>query len=306
VEEAHDNAVKSVIKDQELAGVDIITDGEIRRETMVYFFSKRIYGFDFDHTRMHAIGNLDPSIQMPDPVINKKVKWQESLNMDRHFRFLKDHAVAQTKVCVTGPQMLAKRATNEYYKDEKELIFDLAGILNKELRGLVDAGCDFIQIDEPVWVGFPQDMPWLVQTFNKLVEGVKAKIALHACYGNYQLKKLFSGQYAELFPAILDTHCQQICLEFAVSDGIRLELFKQYPTDKEVGVGVIDVKDEDVETAEVVAKRIRRALKYIPAEKMTIVPDCGMKFMPRDRAFGKLKAMVEGTRIVRKELGVKS
>jgi 5-methyltetrahydropteroyltriglutamate--homocysteine methyltransferase len=304
VEEANDNAVKSVIKDQELAGVDIITDGEIRRETMVYFFSKRIHGFDFDHARMHAIGNLDPSIQMPDPVINEKVKWQEGLNMDRHFRFLKDHAVAQTKVCVTGPQMLAKRATNEYYKDEKELIFDLAGILNKELRGLVDAGCDFIQIDEPVWVGFPQDMPWLVQTFNKLVEGVKAKIALHACYGNYQLKKLFSGQYAELFPAILDTHCQQICLEFAVSDGIGLELFKQYPTDKEVGVGVIDVKDEDVETAEVVAKRIRQALKYIPAEKMTIVPDCGMKFMPRDRAFGKLKAMVEGTRIVRKELGV--
>jgi 5-methyltetrahydropteroyltriglutamate--homocysteine methyltransferase len=304
VEEAHDNAVKSVIKDQELAGVDIITDGEIRRETMVYFFSKRIHGFDFSHTKMHAIGNLDPSIQMPDPVINEKVKWRESLHMDTHFRFLKDHAVAQTKVCVTGPQMLAKRATNEHYKDERELIFDLAETLNKELRGLVAAGCTFIQIDEPVWVGYPKDMPWLVQTFNKLVEGVDAKIALHACYGNYQLKKLFSGQYAELFPAILDANCHQICLEFAVSDGIGLELFKQYPTDKEVGVGVIDVKDEKVETAEVVAQRIRQALKYIPAEKMTIVPDCGMKFMPRDRAFGKLKAMVEGTKIVRRELGV--
>ncbi len=304
VEEAHDNAVKSVIKDQELAGVDIITDGEIRRETMVYFFSKRIHGFDFTKARMHAIGNLDPSIQMPDPVINKKVKWQENLHMDSHFSFLKAHAAAETKVCVTGPQMLAKRATNEYYKDEKELILDLAGILNKELRGLVAAGCNFIQIDEPVWVGYPKDMHWLVQTFNKLVEGIEAKIALHACYGNYQLKKLFSGQYAELFPAILEANCQQICLEFAVSDGIGLELFKQYPTDKEVGVGVIDVKDENVETPEVVAKRIRQALKYIPAERMTIVPDCGMKFMPRERAFGKLKAMVEGTKIVRKELGV--
>lgn len=306
VEEAHDNAVKSVIKDQELAGVDVITDGEIRRETMVYFFSKRIHGFDFNNAKMHAIGNLDLSIQMPDPVINEKVNWQESLHMDTHFRFLKENAVAQTKVCVTGPQMLAKRATNEYYNDEQELIFDLAGILNKELRGLVAAGCNFIQIDEPVWVGYPQDMPWLVQTFNKLVEGVEAKIALHACYGNYQLKKLFSGQYAELFPAILDANCHQICLEFAVSDGVGLELFKQHPTDKEVGVGVIDVKDQNVETAEVVAKRIREALKYIPAEKMTIVPDCGMKFMPRERAFGKLKAMVEGTKIVRKELGVKS
>ena len=304
VDEAHDNAVKSVIKDQEMAGVDIITDGEIRRETMVYFFSKRIHGFDFTHTKLHAIGNLDPSIQMPDPVITEQVKWQESLHMDTHFKFLKEHTIAGTKVCVTGPQMLAKRATNEYYKSDKELIFDLADILNKELKGLVAAGCDFIQIDEPVWVGYPQDMPWLVESFNKLVDGVNAKIGLHVCYGNYQLKKLFTGQYAELFPAILDASADQICLEFAVSDGVGLELFKQYKTDKEIGVGVIDVKDETVESPQVVADRIRQALKYIPAEKMTIVPDCGMKFMPRARAFGKLKAMVEGTRIVRKELGV--
>jgi 5-methyltetrahydropteroyltriglutamate--homocysteine methyltransferase len=304
VQEAHDNAVKSAIKDHELAGVDVITDGELRRETMVYFFSKHIRGFDFAHSKMHPIGNLDPSIQMADPVITEKVGWMQSLNMDEHFKFLKEHTVARTKVCVTGPQMLAKRATNEYYKDEKQLIFDLADILNKELKGLVAAGCDFIQIDEPVWVGYPQDMSWLVESFNRLVDGVKAKIALHVCYGNYQLKKLFKGQYAELFPAILETRTQQLCLEFAVSNGIGLELFQQHKTDKEVGVGVIDVKDENIETPAVIAARIRQALKFIPAEKMTIVPDCGMKFMPRARAFGKLKAMVEGAKIVRRELGV--
>ena len=303
-EEAHDNAVKSVIKDQEMAGVDVITDGEIRRETMVYFFSKRIHGFDFQHSKMHAIGNLDPSIQMSDPVIVDKVRWDQSLNMDKHFDFLKRHAVAGTKVCVTGPQMLAKRATNDYYKDERELVFDLADVLNKELKSLVAAGCDFIQIDEPVWVGSPQDMPWLVESFNKLVAGVNAKIALHVCYGNYQLKKLFTGQYADLFPTILKTSTSQLLLEFAVSDGVGLELFQQYKTDKEIAVGVIDVKDERVETAEEVARRIRQALKFIPAEKMWIVPDCGMKFMPRERAFGKLKAMVEGRDMVRKELGV--
>jgi 5-methyltetrahydropteroyltriglutamate--homocysteine methyltransferase len=153
-------------------------------------------------------------------------------------------------------------------------------------------------------VGYPHDMPWLVQAFNRLVDGVKAKIAVHVCYGNYQLKKLFKGQYAELFPAILETNAQQLCLEFAVSDGVGLELFKQYTTDKEVAVGVIDVKDEKVETPETVAKRIRQAMEFIPAEKMYIVPDCGMKFMPRERAFGKLNAMVEGAKIVRKELGV--
>jgi 5-methyltetrahydropteroyltriglutamate--homocysteine methyltransferase len=122
LEEAHDNAIRSCIKDQESAGLDIITDGELRRETIVYFFSKRIQGFDFEHARLKSIGNLDPSIQMPDPIITDRVRWKESLNLDKHFRFLKENTSKSTKVCVTGPQMLAKRATNEYYKDEKELL----------------------------------------------------------------------------------------------------------------------------------------------------------------------------------------
>ena len=302
VEEAHDNAVKSAIKDQEMAGVDIITDGELRRETMVNFFSARIHGFDMSG-KMKPIGNLDPNIQMLDPVVREKVHHKGSLGMEQHFSFLKQHTTHRTKVCVTGPQMLAKRATNEFYKSDKELVFDLADILNIELKSIVAAGCDFIQIDEPVWVGYPEDMSWLVESFNKMVAGVQAKIALHVCYGNYQLKKLFKGQYAELFPLILETESDQISMEFAVSDGVGLELFKQYKTDKEVVVGVVDVKDENVETPETVAKRIRQALEFISAEKMFVSPDCGMKFMPRHRAFGKLKAMVEGTRIIRKELG---
>ncbi len=301
VADAHDYAVRSAILDQEAAGVDIIADGELRRESMVNFFSMRIQGFDMAG-KMKAIGNLDPSVQMLDPVVREKVRHKGSLGMDEHFTFLKTYARHATKVCVTGPHMLAKRATNEFYPSDKELVFDLTDILRTELKALVAAGCTFIQIDEPIWVGYPQDMPWLVESFNRLVDGVKAKIALHVCYGNYQLKKLFTGQYGELFPAILDTHAHQISMEFAVSDGVGLELFQQYPTKKEVVVGVIDVKDERVETADVVAGRIREALKYIPAEQMYISPDCGMKFMPRDRAFAKLCAMVEGAKIVRKEL----
>ncbi len=302
VEEAHDNAVKSAIKDHELAGIDIITDGEMRRETMVNFFSARIHGFDMSG-RLKPIGDLDPSIQMPDPIVREKVRHSGSLGMERHFEFLKKHTQLNTKVCVTGPQMLAKRATNEAYPSDKELIFDLTDILNVELKSIVAAGCNFIQIDEPIWVGYPNDMPWLVESFNKLVEGVNAKIALHVCYGNYQLKKLFKGQYGELFPAILETNADQISMEFAVSGGVGLELFKQYPTDKEIVVGVIDVKDENIETPEVVAERVRQALEFIPAEKLYLSPDCGMKFMPRHRAFGKLRAMVEGVQIVRRELG---
>jgi 5-methyltetrahydropteroyltriglutamate--homocysteine methyltransferase len=302
LEEAHDNAVRSAITDQELAGVDVITDGELRRETMVNFFSARIHGFDMSG-RMKAIGNLDPSVQMPDPIVREKVRHKGSLGMDRHFSFLREYARHRTKVCVTGPQMLAKRATNEAYASDRELVLDLADILNVELKGLVASGCDFIQIDEPIWVGYPEDMPWLVESFNRLVDGVNAKIALHTCYGNYQLKKLFTGQYAELFPAILETDAHQISLEFAVSDGEGLDLFATYPTTKEVVVGVIDVKAAEVESPELVARRVRHALQFVPAERLWISPDCGMKFMPRERAFAKLRSMAEGTAIVRKELG---
>jgi len=300
--EAHDNAVKSCIKDHEIAGVDIITDGELRRETMVYFFSKRIDGFDMEHARMKAIGNLDPSIQMPDPVITGPIRRKGGLGMANHFRFLKENTIAHPKLTCTGPQMLVKRATNEFYKDEKEAVFDAARVLNAELKECVSAGCDYIQIDEPVWVGYPKDIEWLVQAFNQLVDGVEAKLALHICYGNYQLQRLFKGQYDELFPQILKINAHQLSMEFAVSDGVALDLFKRYPTNKEIVVGVIDVKDERVETPEVVALRIHRALEYIPVERLYVSPDCGMKFMPRDRAFAKLKAMVEGACLVRKEL----
>ncbi len=301
-EEAHDNAVRSCIKDQERVGVDIITDGELRRETMVYFFSKRIGGFDMDHPRMKPIGDLDPTIQMPDPVIVGKVVRKNSLGIADHFRFLRENTFAHPKVTCTGPQMLAKRATNDFYANDNEAVFDLARVLNEELKECVAAGCDFIQIDEPIWVGFPKDIEWLVEAFNLLVKGVNAKIALHVCYGNYKLKRLFKGQYDELFPQLLGVRAHQLSLEFAVSDGVALDLFKRYPTAKEIVVGVIDVKDEKVESPETVARRIRKALEYIPVERLYVSPDCGMKFMPRDRAFAKLKVMVEGARVVRREL----
>ena len=268
---------------------------------MVNFFSMRIHGFDMAG-KMKPIGDLDPSIQMPDPVVREKVRRKDGLGMDEHFRFLKAHTTQRTKVCVTGPQMLAKRATNEAYPSDKELIFDLTDVLNEELKRLVAAGCDFIQIDEPIWVGYPQDMPWLVESFNRLVSGVKAKIGLHVCYGNYQLKKLFKGQYDDLFPAILETNAHQISMEFAVSDGYGLDLFTRYPTEKEVVIGVIDVKNKEIETPEVVAGRIRQALKFIPAERLWTSPDCGMKFMAQSLAYAKLQALEAGTEIVRKEL----
>jgi 5-methyltetrahydropteroyltriglutamate--homocysteine methyltransferase len=303
LEEAHDNAVRSAVKDQELAGIDLLTDGELRRETMVYFFSSRIDGFDMSG-RDKAIGNLDPSITMPDPIVTGKVRRKNGLGLDRHFRFLQQSTTRSAKVCVTGPHMLAKRASNDWYKNERDLIVDLAGIIREELQRLAGAGCRYIQIDEPVWVGYPEDLPWLVTVFNDMVRDIDAVFTLHLCYGNYQLKRLFHGQYDDLFPVLLGVNAPWLSMEFAVNGMSRLELLDQLPASTCLVAGVIDVKDADIETPELVADRIRMLLRHVPPERLLISPDCGMKFMPRDRACAKLRAMVDGTRIVRAELGL--
>lgn len=303
LEEAHDNAVKSCLKDQELAGVDIVTDGELRRETMVYFFNRHIQGFRL-YGPMRPIGTLDPSIRMPDPVVEARVT-RGDLPLVPHWRFAQAHTTKTVKVCVTGPHMLAKRCTNRAYASDRELAFDLAAILNAELRELAAAGCRFIQVDEPVWVGYPEEVrAWAVEAFNRTVEGVESKITLHICYGNYQRRRLFPGTYRDLFPAALGADTSQLVLEFAVNDfdGFE-EVVRQLPPTLELGLGVIDVKTDEVETAGTVAGRIRRALEEIPGERLYVNPDCGLKFTRREVAFAKLRAMTEGAALVRRELG---
>jgi 5-methyltetrahydropteroyltriglutamate--homocysteine methyltransferase len=159
-----------------------------------------------------------------------------------------------------------------------------------------------MQIDEPVWVGCPGDLPWLTGVFNDMIRGIDAAFTLHLCYGNYQLRRLFTGEYADLFPALLAADAAELSMEFAVHGMRETELFARHATEKRVVVGVIDVKDAAVETPGIVADRIRAALRHIPAERMLVSPDCGMKFMPRDRAFAKLCALADGARIVRREL----
>lgn len=306
LDEAHDNAVKSCLKDQELAGVDVVTDGELRRETMIYFFNRHIRGFRL-HGPLRPIGTLDPSIQMPDPVVEAKVA-RGDMPLVPHWRFAQEHSTRVVKVCVTGPHMLAKRAWNEAYRADRELVFDLADILNAELRDLAAAGCRVIQVDEPVWVGYPDEVKaWAVEAFNRTVEGVDAKITLHICYGNYQRRRLFPGTYRELFPAVLDARASQLVLEFAVDDLAQFDdVVGQFPATLELGLGVVDVKTDVLETPEGVAARLRHALTRIAPERLWVNPDCGLKFTRRAVAFAKLRAMVEGARLVRAELAGRS
>jgi 5-methyltetrahydropteroyltriglutamate--homocysteine methyltransferase len=296
LDEIYDSAAKAAIKDQEIAGLDIITDGEPRRDNMVDYFVERFPGVQIDRSSKKFYYDFyDSEVQGKLPVA--------SLGLAQDFKFLRMFTDHQPKFCVTGPHCLTKRIRNKYYPSEEALAMDIAKVLNLELKALVKAGADFIQIDEPYYSGFPEDLPWAVRALNALVEGVTAKIAVHICYGNRYGKPSWEGSYRYLFPTILDANVQQLTLEFARRGGEDLDLFKEFPSSFEVGVGVIDVKTHDVETADMVVQHLHRALEVLPAERIFVMPDCGCFHLPRDVAFAKLQAMVEGTKIVRKELG---
>jgi 5-methyltetrahydropteroyltriglutamate--homocysteine methyltransferase len=296
LDEIHDTAVKAAIKDQEVAGIDIITDGELRRDNMIDYFVERLPGVQFDRSSKKFYYDFYDS-----EVLGKLPSGPLGLTDD--FRFLRMNTDRETKICITGPHSLSKRIRNKHYPSEEAFAMDLARVMNEELKALVKTGAQRIQIDEPYFSGFPEDLNWGVEALNALVAGVDAKIGVHICYGNRYGKPSWEGSYRYLFPRILDAKVQQVTLEFARRGGEDLDLFREFAVPFEVGVGVIDVKTHAVETPETVAERIHKALEFLPKERIVVLPDCGCFHLPRNVAFAKLSAMVEGTRMVRKELG---
>jgi 5-methyltetrahydropteroyltriglutamate--homocysteine methyltransferase len=296
LDEIYDAAAKAAIKDQETAGLDMITDGEVRRDNTVDYFMERLPGVQIDRaSKKFYYDFYDSSVVGKIPMA--------SLGLVGDFKFLQSFTERQPKICVTGPHCLTKRIRNKFYPSEEALATDIARVMNMELKALVKAGATRIQIDEPYYSGFPEDIHWAVKVLNILVEGVDANIAVHICYGNRYGKPSWEGSYRYLFPAILDAKVNALTLEFARRGGEDLDLFKEFNTKFDLGVGVVDVKTHDIETPEMVAEHIRRALNVLPAERIFTLPDCGCFHLPRDVAFAKLQALVEGTRIVRKELG---
>ncbi|HYL61334.1 MAG TPA: methionine synthase [Candidatus Methylomirabilis sp.] len=296
LEEIHDTAVKAAIKDQEIAGIDIITDGELRRDNMIDYFVERLPGVQFDRSSKKFYYDFYDS-----EVVGKLPAG--SLGLTSDFLFLRAYTNHETKICITGPHSLAKRIRNKHYASEADFALDLARVMNAEFKELAKAEARRIQIDEPYLSGFPEDLDWAIDAWNALVADVNAKIAVHICYGNRYGKPSWEGSYRYLFPAIQRAKVHQLTLEFARRGGDDLDLFREFPMPFDLGVGVIDVKTQAVETAETVAERIRKALAILPKERLFILPDCGCLHLPRNVAFAKLSAMVEGTKMVRRELG---
>ncbi|MGH7265537.1 MAG: methionine synthase [Candidatus Rokuibacteriota bacterium] len=296
VDEIHDVAVKAAIKDQEVAGVDVVSDGELRRDNMIDHFTARLPGVEIDQASKRFYYDFY------DCVVRGRLP-TGPLGLVDEFRFLRRFTDRRAKTSITGPHSLVKRIRNAHYPTEEAFALDIARVMNLELRELARAGATDIQIDEPYYSGFPEDVPWGVRAVNALVDGVEARLSLHVCYGNRYGKPSWEGSYRYLFPAILGARVQQLTLEFARRGHEDVRLFKEFDPPFALGLGVIDVKSHEVETPAVVAERIRAALDVVPARRLAVNPDCGLVHLPRDVAFAKLGAMVEGTRLVRKELG---
>ncbi len=295
LEDMYDAARKAAIKDQEIAGVDVVSDGELQRDNMIDYFAERIPGVQVDH------GSKRLYYDFYESVVRSKLA-TGSLGLAEEVQFLKTYSTHTGKVSISGPHALVKRIRNDYYDSEEAFALDLARVLNTELRELVRVGATQIQIDEPYYSGFAEDLPWAIPAVNAMVEGVKANITLHVCYGNRYGKPSFEGSYRYLFPQVLEAKVHAISLEFARRGEDDLQLFKEFKVPVTLAMGVVDVKTNDVEPAGLIADRIRRALAVIPAERLMINPDCGLVHLPRDVAFNKLSAMSEGTRMVREGL----
>jgi 5-methyltetrahydropteroyltriglutamate--homocysteine methyltransferase len=303
--ETQDDAVDLAIREQEEAGVDIITDGEMRR---VGFFTAEFYGHMTGirelpaQRRVGVVGHDQrESYEVVEPLAAPN-----GLGLIEEYEYLVKRTTRAIKMPIPGPYTLAGRLKpGSVYKDRIEVSYALADIINAELKALQSAGCTFIQIDEPSYAVHNSGLSEFVKLFNRAVQGVdtnSVKIGVHLCFGNFAGRPVAKRIYRPLFPAILDLNAHQFALEFANREMAEIELWRDFPSDKELAAGLVDVKNYYVETPEDVAERIRIALKYVSAEKLTITPDCGFSQTARWAARGKLRAMVEGAKIVRKEL----
>ena len=295
--EAQDDATLMAIRAQEDAGLDIITDGEIRRESYSNRFATALEGIDIDNpgTALDRSGHPNPV-----PRIVGKIRRKHAVEVE-DLLFLKRHTSRMVKITVPGPFTMSQQAQNDFYPDLESAAMDYAVAVNAEIRDLFAAGADIVQIDEPYMQARPEPArAYGLRALNRALEGITGTTAVHICFGYAHVIHERPSGYSFL-GELRGCRCQQVSLETAQS-GLDCSVLQQLPEQKII-LGVIDLSNMQIETPEVVAARIRRALPYAAAENIIIAPDCGMKYLPRDVAYGKMLAMVEGARIMRREVG---
>jgi 5-methyltetrahydropteroyltriglutamate--homocysteine methyltransferase len=298
LEQAQDDATIVAIRDMERAGIDIITDGEIRRESYSNRFATALEGIDIDkpgHVKARS------GHETPVPRVVSKIRRKGPVEV-RDMQFLRKNTDRTAKITLPGPFTMSQQAINEHYKDTDEMVMDYAVAVNVEVKDLVAAGADVIQLDEPWLRNDPEAAKRIaVKAINRALEGVSVPTIVHLCFGYAALVPGETKPVGYSFlPQLADSVAEQISIEAAqpkLDLGVLADL-----KGKKVLLGVLDLADKKAETAQVVAERIRAGLKHVAADKLVPAPDCGMKYLPREVAFAKLKALADGASIVRKEL----
>jgi len=302
MKETENDAVDMAIRDQEDADVDIITDGEMRR---LGFFTAGFYDYitgiePVSKARKQGVGGHD---QREKYMPVDDLAAPNGLGLKEEYEYLKSRTNRMIKMPIPGPFTLSGRIQPQrQFSSRMDVAYALSELVNQELKSLVDAGVQWIQMDEPSYAVHSSTPEEFVKLFNKTVEGVDAKISMHLCFGNFLGRPVAKRTYKPLLPYIFDMNLSQYAMEFANRELAELEILKEFPDDKEIAVGIVDVKNYYVETPEDVAERLREVLKVVPAERLQVTPDCGFSQTARWASRDKLKSMVAGTKIVRKEL----
>jgi 5-methyltetrahydropteroyltriglutamate--homocysteine methyltransferase len=297
LEEAQNDATLLAIRAQEEAGLDIITDGEIRRESYSNRFATALEGVDIDNpgTALDRSGHPNPV-----PRVVGKIRRKHPVEIG-DLAFLRAHTKKPVKMTVPGPFTMSQQAQNEFYPSEAEAAMDYAAAVNEEIRDLFAAGADIVQVDEPYMQARPEKArQYGLRALNRALDGITGSTAVHICFGYAAIIHQRPSGYSFL-PELAGCSCQQVSIETAQSNldcAVLGEL-----AGKKIMVGCLNLDDVTVETPDAVAARIRRALPYVKPENVILAPDCGMKYLPRDAAFGKMKAMTAAARILRAEHG---
>jgi len=295
LEEAQDDATVLAIRAQEQAGLDIITDGEIRRESYSNRFATALEGVDIDNPGSALDRSGHPN---PVPRIVGRIRRKHAVEV-QDLLFLKKNTEKQVKITVPGPFTMLQQAQNDFYKSEEEAAMDYAAAVNEEIKDLFKAGADIVQVDEPYMQARPEKArQYGLKALNRALEGVSGTTAVHICFGYAAIIHARPEGYSFL-PEFAGCSCKQVSIETAQSN-LDTAVLAKLP-DKKIMVGCIDLSDMTIETPQKVVERLKKALKHVKPENVIVAPDCGMKYLPREVAYGKLKAMVEGAKILRQE-----
>ena len=297
LEEAQDDATLTAIHDQERAGIDILSDGEVRRESYFNRFANALEGIDIDNPAM--VPNRR-GVEVPVPRVSGAIKRTVPVQV-HDVEYLRAHTTRPIKITIPGAFTMAKLAKDEYYNDTKALISAYATALNAEIRDLKAGGADVIQIDEPYMQANPEEAEKFgIDAINQALDGIDGPTVVHLCFGYAYVVKDKPEGYSFL-PQLDACNAETISIE-AAQPNLDPAILEKLPS-KKIMFGVLSLGSEEVETPEQIARSLRGALEHISPDRLIAAPDCGMKYLPREVAFGKLKAMVDGAAMVRRELG---